>query len=263
MLGRIHSIETMGMLDGPGIRTIFFLQGCPLKCLYCHNPDSQKYYTKLQMTAEEVVDMSLKYKAYYDVSGGGVTFSGGEPLVQGAFLVKAIKALKEHGIHVAIDTSGYGNKTYFDEVISLADMILLDIKHFDEHKHKHMTGVSMKDQNIFLNKLSSYKGKLWVRHVMVPGYTDNLNSMDSLFKRVKPFAQCIEKIEILPFHQLAIDKYDDLGLDYTLKGVPEMNIDKAKEFEHYINDKFKQYITERVGEKHYLLSQTSNKLYSV
>lgn len=249
MLGRIHSIETMGMLDGPGIRTIFFLQGCPLRCIYCHNPDSQKCDRGQQMTSSEIVAMSLKYKEYYDASGGGVTFSGGEPLVQGPFLIEAMKGLKASEIHVAIDTSGYGHVGSFDQVLALADMILLDIKHFDEQVHQQMIGVSIKGLDIFLEKLKQFKGRLWVRHVMVPGYTDDTYSVDQLFERIKPIAHRIEKIEILPFHQLGIAKYKDLGLQYKLRETSEMNPNIAKEFEIYINQKLKGYITKRVGDE--------------
>ena len=263
MIGRIHSIETMGMLDGPGIRTIFFLQGCPLRCIYCHNPDSQRYDSGQQMTAEQIVAMALKYKEYYDASGGGVTFSGGEPLVQGPFLIEAMKGLKASGIHIALDTSGYGQVESYEQVLALADMILLDVKHFDEQLHRKMIGVSMKGLDIFLKKLKKFKGRLWVRHVMIPGYTDNSYSVDQLFERIKPVAHKVEKIEILPFHQLGIDKYRELGLDYKLKETPEMGVDIARGFEIYINQKLKNYIAQRVGDEHYFLSQAPNEVCSM
>lgn len=167
--GNIHSIETMGLVDGPGIRTVVFLKGCPLKCTYCHNPDTQICGGGKAYSVDELVKFAKRYKKYYDASGGGVTFSGGEPLMQGQFLKEAMIALKEEGIQVALDTSGYGDERYYKEILSLTDVLLMDIKHYDDIAHKKLVGKSMKGIRKFMSYLEYFKGKVWIRHVMVRG----------------------------------------------------------------------------------------------
>lgn len=238
--GRIHSIETMGLLDGPGIRTVFFLQGCPLKCKYCHNPDTITTKGGKEYTVDEVVKIAKRYKSYYRDTGG-VTFSGGEALLQGAFLLEGIKALKAEGIHVALDTSGVGQTQYFKEILELVDLVILDIKHFNKVGYKDITGVSMKWSEAFMNAMDHYKNKLWIRHVMVPGYTDNFESMDQLFHYVLNWYKIIEKIEILPYHKLGSDKYFQLGLEDPFKDVKEMSKDQAMVFQEYLEAKMKKY----------------------
>lgn len=228
---RLHSIETMGLVDGPGIRTVFFLQGCPLRCVYCHNPDSQNMFSNKRITPDEVVDIALKYKPYYDSTGGGVTFSGGEPLLQGEFLLESIKKLKEVGITTAIDTTGFGSQRYIKEILKHVDIVLLDIKHFDEKGYKDVTGKGMGAFNKFFSQLDDFHGILWLRHVMVPSITDNIESIESLFNRVAHLADKIDRFEILPYHNMAIDKYKQLGMEYPLGDTPEMDKEKAKEFE--------------------------------
>ena len=235
MQGRLHSIETMGLVDGPGIRTIFFLQGCPLRCAYCHNPDSQNMFSQKHISPEEVLKTASKYKAYYNRTGGGVTFSGGEPLLQGEFLVEALKLLKENGFNTAIDTSGYGDSKYYDEILKYTDVVLLDIKHFDSPGYKALTGKSMNGFYEFASKLDSFKGKVWIRHVMVPGLTDNEVAINKLFHEIAPLAHIIEKIEVLPYHKMGLEKYEKLGMPYTMADVEEMNEDKAKYYENLLN----------------------------
>lgn len=236
--GRIHSIETMGLLDGPGIRTIFFLQGCPLKCKYCHNPDSIAFKGGQEYTVDEIVKIAKRYKPYYR-QNGGVTFSGGEALMQGEFLLSAIQALKSEGIHVALDTSGVGQVAFFLPIIEAVDLILLDVKHFNYNDYKDLTGVSMKWSESFMKALDHFKGKLWIRHVMVPGYTDNFEAMNQLFHFLGKWLKIIEKIEILPYHKLGIDKYYQLGLEDPLKGIPEMSKDDADMYQDYLMKKMK------------------------
>lgn len=233
--GRLHSIETMGLVDGPGIRTVFFLQGCPLRCAYCHNPDSQTMFSKQQITPEEVVNMAKRYKPYYNRSGGGVTFSGGEPLLQGEFLVETLKLLKKAGINTAIDTSGYGDERYYKEILKLVDVVILDIKHFNNEGYKSLTGKSKQRFNKFLSYLDDFHGTIWLRHVMVPSITDNKESIYNLFNEVAYLADKIDRFEILPYHRLGVDKYEALNMEYTLKDVPEMDKAKAKEYEGLIN----------------------------
>lgn len=232
--GRLHSIETMGLVDGPGIRTVFFLQGCPLRCVYCHNPDSQSMFSKKQISPQEVVDIAKRYKTYYKRSGGGVTFSGGEALAQGEFLVETLKLLKEEGIHTTIDTSGFGDERYYKEILDYADMIILDIKHFTNEGYKNVTGKSMGRFFKFLSYLNDFRGTIWIRHVMVPGITDNKESIYQLFSRISHLANKIDRFEILPYHTMGVQKYEELNLEYKLKGVPEMDKIKAKEFENML-----------------------------
>lgn len=233
--GRLHSIETMGLVDGPGIRTVFFLQGCPLRCTYCHNPDSQTMFSNKHITPEEVVETAKKYKPYYKRTGGGVTFSGGEALVQGEFLLESLKLLKEEGIHTAVDTSGFGDERYYKEILEYADMIILDIKHFSNDGYKNITGKSMGRFFKFLSYLNDFRGTIWLRHVMVPGITDNKESIYELFSRVSHLADKIDRFEILPYHTMGVEKYEILNMEYQLKGVPQMDKVKAKEFENMIN----------------------------
>lgn len=235
MLGRLHSIETMGLVDGPGIRTVFFLQGCPLRCAYCHNPDSQTMFSKASISSEEVLDIAMKYKSYYRRSNGGVTFSGGEPLMQGEFVLETFKLLKENGFSTCIDTSGYGDKRYYREILKYTDTVILDIKSLDDTGYKNLTGKSMNGFYNFLSYINDFEGKLWIRHVMVPGLTDNEESMYKLFDRIAHLSHKIEKIEILPYHKMALDKYEELGMEYRLKGVEEMDGSRAKELENLLN----------------------------
>ena len=233
--GRLHSIETMGLVDGPGIRTVFFLQGCPLRCAYCHNPDSQTMFSKKQITPEEVVKTALRYQPYYNRSGGGITFSGGEPLLQGEFLVETLKLLKEAGINTAIDTSGYGDERYYKEILKLVDVVILDIKHFNNEGYKSLTGKSKQRFNKFLSYLDDFHGTIWLRHVMVPSITDNEESIRQLFNEIAYLADRIDRFEILPYHRLGIEKYEALNMEYTLQDVPEMDKNRAKEYENLIN----------------------------
>lgn len=228
---KLHSIETMGLADGPGIRTVFFLQGCPLRCSYCHNPDSQSMFSKSRITPEEVVKIARRYKSYYKRSGGGVTFSGGEPLLQGEFLLKTIKMLKAEGISTAIDTSGYGDLRFYKEILENVDIVLLDIKHYDNKGYKNITQKSISGFYKFLSSLEYFHGILWLRHVMIPTITDNIESIDKIFNNISYLAEKIYKFEILPYHTMGLDKYEKLNLEYKLKEVPEMDKKKAKDFE--------------------------------
>jgi pyruvate formate lyase activating enzyme len=235
--GRIHSIETMGLLDGPGIRTIVFLQGCPLRCLYCHNPDTQNLKGGKISTSEELVSMAKRYKPYFERSGGGVTFSGGEPLVQGKFLLESLKQMKAAGIHTALDTSGFGEAAYFDEILQYTDYVLLDLKHFDEKAHQALIGVSMNGRNAFLKALQRFKGRICFRHVMVPGYTDNEAAMDQLAEVIVKYQTVVDKIEVLPYHKMGVQKYAKLSQEDPLKSVEPMDKPRAKELERYLIDR--------------------------
>ena len=242
--GNLHSIETMGMVDGPGIRTIFFLQGCPLRCGYCHNPDSQHFMGTKHISVSDVLETARRYKSYYDATGGGVTFSGGEPLMQGEFLVDALKALKAEGISTCLDTSGYGIKRYYKEILRNTDVVLLDIKAMTDQAHLSLTGRDRDGSRQFIEALiQHFDGKIIIRHVMVPGLTDQFEKMDDLLDVIAPIKNQVEKIEILPYHKDGAEKYSQLNLPYTFEVVPAMDPERARVFEAYVNEKHMQSLS--------------------
>ena len=234
--GRIHSIETMGLMDGPGIRTIFFMQGCGLKCSYCHNPDSIRFHGGRLYTVDELVSFVKRYRSYYKETGG-VTFSGGEALMQGKFLSEAVKALKKENISIALDTCGVGQPQYYAEILEHVDVLLLDIKHVDPEGFKQLTGVCQEKTRKFMELVNGFQGRIWIRHTMVPGITDSHQAMDALFDHIKGWTEHIDKIEILPYHKMGVGKYELMGLPDPLKDTPEMSKPRAKEFQDYIEDK--------------------------
>ena len=217
---KIHSFESFGTVDGPGIRFVVFMQGCSLKCKYCHNRDTWDLCGGTEYTLEEILTRIEKYKNYFIPSGGGVTFSGGEPLLQLKFLLEIIPILKKEGIHVAIDTSGSFNLTEdIKKVINLADLFLLDIKCINDEICKDLTGVSNKKELAFARYLSDINKPMWIRQVLVPGITDK---EDDLLK-LKDFINSlnsVEKVEILPYHDMGKFKWEKLGFKYPLEGVP-------------------------------------------
>lgn len=243
-MGKIHSIESMGLMDGPGIRMVVFFQGCPLNCSYCHNPDSQKMCGGIEMTSDEIVKRAISLKPYFR-DNGGVTISGGEPLLQADFLIEVLKKIKKEGIHTALDTSGYGDINKFEEILEYTDLVLLDIKHFDEISHKKLTSHSMRIPNKFIKYLIKTDTKVWIRHVMVPTFTDNKYSMYGIFKRIEPLIKQIEKIEILPYHTMGVEKYKKLNLDYKLKNILPMDKDIAKHYENILLNMV-QYSRQRI-----------------
>lgn len=231
--GRIHSIESMGLVDGPGIRTVVFIQGCKLRCAYCHNPDTWNLNCGTEVTPEELMKKILRFKPYFTRSGGGVTFSGGDPLVQPEFLLEMLKLCKANGIHTTIDTAGYGDGNY-DEILKYTDLVLLDIKHIDSDGYVVLTGRDTKDVNLFLDALRRSNTKVWVRHVVVPGYTDTKDHMEKIATIINEEIPNVEKIELLPYHVLGVNKYDKLGIKYRLEGVEPMDKEKTKELQEYL-----------------------------
>ncbi len=224
--GRLHSVETFGALDGPGIRTVFFMQGCPARCMYCHNPDTWEEEAGEQVTVGEVISRARRGRPYYG-ENGGVTFSGGEPLLQADFLIEAMDALRKDGINSAIDTSG----TYFDEkseeVISHCDMVLLDIKHIDPSRFKELTGREQGTLSLLIDAVNRQEKPVWIRQVIVPGFNDDeeyIRELNKFLKRIK----YIRKIELLGYHNMAEPKYDKLGIKYRLKGVKPMDSESLK-----------------------------------
>lgn len=225
--GYIHSIETMGLVDGPGIRVVVFMQGCPLRCLFCHNPETWSKKSDNKMTSKDIVDEVRKYRPYIE-KDGGVTFSGGEPLLQTDYLLEMLKMCKNAGLHTCIDTSGTGyNKEYLDEVLKYTDLVILDIKAIDDIGYKKTTGKPINEFNYFVEKLNKTDNKVWVRQVIVP----NINDTEEYILKLKEYIKKIknvEKIELLPYHTMGIEKYKKLKLKYKLLDTPDMDKEKCK-----------------------------------
>ncbi len=219
----VHSIETFGLVDGPGVRFIVFLSGCPMRCNFCHNPDTWNMQSGTLTPADELLKKALRYKNYWG-DDGGITVSGGEPLLQIDFLIEFFKEAKKQGVHTTIDTSGnpftkeepFFSK--FQELMKYTDLLLLDIKHIDDDEHFKITKQTNKNILELARYLSDIKKPVWIRHVLVPGYSDN----DEYLKKLNDFIQTlenVEKVEVLPYHSLGVSKYEKLGIDYELKDV--------------------------------------------
>ena len=230
MRGKIHSFESFGTVDGPGIRFVVFMQGCPMRCQYCHNPDTWSCSAGKEYEAEEVASRVLKYKNYF-TGGGGVTVSGGEPLMQAQFVCELFTILKRSGINTALDTSGVlyneDEPRAFDELLAVTDLVLLDIKHIDEAEHKKLTGHSNKNILAFARYLAQIGKSVWIRHVLVPGITDD----DKYLYKLKEFISSlgnVSKVEVLPYHTMGAVKYKKLGIDYPLEGVQPPSPERVK-----------------------------------
>ena len=217
MQGFVHSVETFGAVDGPGIRYVVFMQGCPIRCIFCHNPDSWKIGAGKKMSVGQLVKDIKPYLNY--IKEGGVTFSGGEPLLQAKFVKKATKKLHRLGLHVAIDTAGSLPLSQTKEAIDLCDMILLDVKAFDPELYRQVTGGSDLNNKATLEYCEQTKKPVWVRHVVVPAYTMQDSHLEALAKYLSQFS-CIQNVELLPFHKMGEYKWKDLGYDYKLFDTP-------------------------------------------
>lgn len=228
-LGRIHSIESMGLVDGPGVRTVVFMQGCNLRCAYCHNPDTWNLNGGTSTDSKDLIKKLVKYIPYYNSSQGGVTFSGGEPLLQPEFLLEMLKLCKENNIHTAIDTAGFGLGNY-EEILKFTDLAILDIKHSSEEGYNTLVSGDKKNLDEFLTALSNSNAKVWIRHVIVPGITDSMEHILKL-KEIITSIKNVEKIEFLPYHTLGVNKYKKLGIPYKLEGIASMDKTITKELE--------------------------------
>lgn len=230
-IGIINSIQTLGSVDGPGVRFVVFMQGCKMRCKYCHNPETWQFEGE-EITASELTKKALKYKAYWG-ENGGVTVSGGEPLLQIDFLIEFFKLLKLKGVHTAIDTAAQPfvmDESFlekFNELLKYTDLFLLDIKHIDSQKHKKLT--SVKNENILemAKYLSDNKKPVWIRYVLVPGLTDDMDDIKSLSKFIKTL-DTVEKIEVLPYHTYGITKWKKLGLKYPLNEIQQPTDESVK-----------------------------------
>ncbi|NLP33911.1 MAG: pyruvate formate lyase-activating protein [Clostridiales bacterium] len=227
-IGRIHSLESFGTVDGPGIRFVVFMQGCPLRCQFCHNPDTWEVDKGDEYTPEQLATEILKYKSYMDFSGGGVTFTGGEPLLQAEFILEVCKILKQKGISIAIDTSGFVWNSWVQEVLEYTDLVMLDIKNFDPNSYKIITGVSLNPTLKFLDYLRDKGINTWVRYVLIPGLTDNLDNVKELSAYLDNYPN-VSKIELLGFHKMGEYKWKELGLEYKLTDTKEPSAESLQE----------------------------------
>ena len=215
MTGYVHSIYAGGMVDGPGIRSVVFLSGCPLRCKYCHNPDTWSKNSGKPMTVDECLTEILKYKSYFRFSGGGVTIAGGEPLSQPEFLIELLDACRAKGIHTAVDTSGYTSIKTAEKVLPHTDLLILDLKAFNPQTYKKVTGVEIDKTIDFLNVSKRLNIPTWVHFVLVPNLTDDLNELKQMAEFLKDFDN-IEKIDVLPFHKNGEYKWEGHSTPYEL-----------------------------------------------
>ena len=246
IVGRIHSVESFGSVDGPGVRYIYFLHGCPLRCQFCHNPDtwgSEKYQ---EMTPEQALKQAMKYKTYWGKKGG-ITISGGEPLIQIDFLIELFKLAKKEGIHTCIDTSGgcftkaepFFSK--FEELMQYTDLLLVDIKEINNERHVALTGKDNMPILEMARYLSDINKPIWIRHVLVPersDYDEDLIQLDTFIQSLNN----VERVEVLPYHTLGVFKWKELGLEYKLDGInppSQERIENANRLLH--TDKYQGY----------------------
>lgn len=219
MEGRISSFETLGALDGPGVRFIVFMQGCPLRCVYCHNPETWRTDGGTLYSEQDVIRKIRRYIPYFGKKGG-VTVSGGEPLLQAEFLCGLFELCKKENIRTALDTAGSVFNTDVEKLLSLTDLILLDIKFTNEGDYLKNTGCRLSKTLNFLKAADRAKKEVWIRHVVVPGLTDSDENLRGLLQIVRPFP-CVRKIELLPFRKLCVSKYRSLSLPFPLENTPE------------------------------------------
>lgn len=259
MQGWIHSVESFGTVDGPGLRMVVFVQGCPMRCAYCHNPDSWAEKRGILMSSEELIEKFLRNRSYY--RNGGITVSGGEPLYQMDFVMDLFKKAKKAGISTCLDTSGvmfpyrktvsgwekaqngiheeirsHGAGTLlseYEELLSVTDLVLLDIKHMDAEAHRKLTAHSNEAVFAFLEFLEEKQIPVWIRRVAVPGYTDSEEELLRLGEYIGGFSN-LQAVEVLPYHTMGLSKYKEMGLKYRLEGVPEMDVETAKKKRQFI-----------------------------
>ena len=218
MTGRIHSFQSMGAVDGPGIRFVVFMQGCPLRCVYCHNPDTWDKNNGTEYTPQQVLDKILRHKPYFSKSGG-VTVSGGEPLMQWEFVKELFCLLKKENIHTALDTSGIGDLNGASEVLEYTDLVLCDIKFNNQVDYKTYCKGSLKDVLSFIDLTKQKNIPLWIRHVVVPNLTDSKENIIKISKLANSYSN-LEKLELLPFSKLCMSKYESMGIEFPLKDTP-------------------------------------------
>lgn len=239
LLARVHSFETLGTVDGPGTRFVVFMQGCLFRCKYCHNRDTWDLDSGELYSVIDVLTEILAYIPFMDASNGGVTVSGGEPLLQREFVRVLFKLLHQQGVHTCLDTNGYVTKSKYDEemekLLSCTDLILLDIKHIDDKKHIDLTKATNEYTLKFAKYLQQKKQPVWIRHVVVPGYTDDFDDIRKLAEFIAPLDN-VEKVELLPYHKLGEHKWTAYDEKYSLHGVEPPSNEKMLQIQALFNE---------------------------
>ena len=235
LLGNVHSIESCGTVDGPGIRFVIFMQGCPMRCMYCHNPDTWGFNDNKKMSANEILTKYNSVKEF--LKNGGITVTGGEPLLQIDFVTELFKQAYKYNIHTALDTSGIlfdaKHTKKYDELIKYTNLVLLDIKHINDYEHKKLTGHSNKNVLSFAKYLSDNNIPMWIRHVVVPEITFKKEYLIELGKFLKTLKN-IKALDVLPYHNMGLQKYEQLKIDYQLKNIPVLTKEQAIQARNYI-----------------------------
>lgn len=234
MKGRISAFQSMGAVDGPGVRCVVFMQGCPLRCVYCHNPETWERNGGFETDTEELVRKILRYKSFIS-RGGGVTISGGEPLIQPEFCRELFRRLKAEGIHTALDTSGIGDLQAADTVLEYTDLVLCDVKFHTERAYKEYCGGSFRQVEAFLELVKRRNVALWFRHVVVPGITDSKEEIQALHAFGKGYPS-LERIELLPFQKMCMTKYEKFDMEFPLKDVPVCDPETIETLKTYMSD---------------------------
>ena len=238
LLGRVHSVETFGSVDGPGIRFLIFLKGCSMRCRYCHNPDTWDPETDDLRTADELLTQAMRYRSYWGREGG-ITVSGGEALLQIDFLTELFRKAKAKGIHTCLDTSGQPFTrrepffSKFAELMKYTDLLLFDLKQIDDAKHRELTGRTNRNILDCARYLSDIGKPIWVRHVLVPGITDNDDDLHALRAFIDSL-QNVKRVEVLPYHAMGTYKWEQLGIPYTLKDVSAPSEERVRNAEHIL-----------------------------
>ncbi|SFR03147.1 pyruvate formate lyase activating enzyme [Lentzea waywayandensis] len=225
--GSVHSWDVATAVDGPGTRFVLFLSGCPLRCLYCHNPDTWHMRDGHRMTVDEVMVEVAKYQRFIEVAGGGLTISGGEPLLQPDFTAEVLHRAKQLGLHTALDTSGFLGARASEELLTDTDLVLLDIKSWDPVIYRHVTGGEVAPTLEFARRLSALHKPMWIRFVLVPGHTDAEDNVAGIASFVSTL-DAVERVEVLPFHKLGAPKYAALGIPFPLADVPSPDTDLVR-----------------------------------
>lgn len=223
-VGRVHSVQSLGAVDGPGLRYVVFLQGCPLRCVYCHNPDTWDFEGGEERDAEGLVRQILRYRPYFE-DRGGVTVSGGEPLSQPGFVEELFRRLHEAGIHTALDTSGVGSLRAAERVLAHTDLVLLDLKFATAADYQAHCRAELSSVRRFADLTEEMRVPLWIRHVVVPGLNDTLEDLREIRAMAQRWSN-LEKLEWLPFHNLCLEKYQSMGISFPLAGTPPMDPEK-------------------------------------
>ena len=229
MAGRVHSFQSLGTVDGPGIRAVVFMQGCPLRCACCHNPDTWDFSKGTEITVEALIDKIERLRHYFGETGG-VTVSGGEPLLQSEFVAELFFECHKRGINTALDTSGCVYNEKVERLLDLVDLVILDYKYTNSCDYEKYVGMKQEDVDLFLEKLEQKQKNVWIRQVIIPTLNDTEESVLKLFELEKKYS-CVKKIELLPFRKLCLEKYSAQGLEFKLKDVCEASRELVEKLE--------------------------------